>query len=67
MQHGALLNTIRPEFLLSSADYNFYVKNLDLEICSSKYLKLNSSQHQYISTDAWITVFYQIIKTFYLS
>ena len=63
--NGAHLNTVRPEYLLSYNDY-------------MKFLKQNPSQGDlkpktlervfpYISTESWITLFYQILKIYYLN
>jgi hypothetical protein len=63
--NGAHLNTVRPEYLLSYSDYN-------------KFLKQNPSQGDlkpktlerifpYLSTESWITLFYQILKIYYLN
>jgi len=59
------LNTVRPEYLLSIGDY-------------SKYLKLNPREENmksktidrifpYVSMDAWMTVFYQVLRIYYLN
>ena len=68
-KYGALLNTIRPEFLFNLSDYNAYCKGLNEKEClvNYKYMKMNFTQHQYISYDSWITLFYQIIKIYYLN
>ncbi len=63
--NGAHLNTVRPEYLLSITDY-------------SKYLKLNPREENmkpktidrifpYISMDAWMTLFYQVLRIYYLN
>ena len=63
--NGAHLNTVRPEYLLSISDY-------------SKYLKLNPREENmkpktidrifpYISMDAWMTLFYQVLRIYYLN
>ena len=63
--NGAHLNTVRPEYLLSYSDY-------------IKFLKQNPSQGDlkpktlervfpYLSTESWITLFYQILKIYYLN
>jgi hypothetical protein len=67
---GALLNTIRPEFLFSFIDYNQYVKSIpeDKWICDLKYMKiLKSKRFQYISLQSWLHLYYQILKIFYIS
>jgi hypothetical protein len=57
-ESGALLNTIRPEFLLKYSEYNFYVKNNPSQYLAPTVGRLNESKFQYLSTDAWITLFY---------
>ena len=63
--NGAHLNTVRPEYLLSFSDYN-------------KFLKTNPSQGDlkqktlermfpYLSAESWLTLFYQILKIYYLN
>jgi hypothetical protein len=63
--NGAHLNTVRPEYLLSISDY-------------SKYLKLNPKEENmkpktidrifpYIQMDAWMTLFYQVLRIYYLN
>lgn len=67
---GALLNHIRPEFLLSFPDYNAYIRQLPkniTETMSPSALRIPSSRFQYLSVDAWTTLFYQILKVYYLS
>lgn len=63
--NGAHLNTVRPEYLLGPQDY-------------AKFLKLNPREENvkprtlervwsYLAMDAWLTVFYQILKIYYLN
>jgi hypothetical protein len=63
--NGAHLNTVRPEYLLSISDY-------------SKFLKLNPREENmkpktidrifpYVSMDAWMTLFYQVLKIYFLN
>ena len=66
-EKGCLLNTIMPEFLLSCSDYNHYVKSQDITICEVQYKRLNEKRHRYISVDAWVTLYFQIVKVFYMS
>ena len=62
--NGALLNTIRPEYLLSLQDFSRYLK-------TSSGLQLKPRQIErrwpYLSMDAWITLLYQIIRVFLLN
>ena len=64
-KHGAMLNTVRPEFLLSQADYSRYMKSTPLEL----QLRPKQIQHRwpYISMDSWTTLIYQTIKIFMLN
>jgi hypothetical protein len=63
--NGAHLNTVRPEYLLSPTDYN-------------KFLRMNPRDENmkqktieriwpYLAMDSWLTVFYQILKIYYLN
>lgn len=64
-ENGALLNTIRPEYLLKYADFNSYIKGNPVQNCNI--FKISEAKFNYLSTDAWITLFYQIIKIYYLT
>ncbi len=66
-ENGALLNTIRPEYLLKSYDYNVYSKANAGKSLAPSMIKLSDNKFAYLSTDSWITLFYQIIKIYYLS
>jgi len=63
--NGAHLNTIRPEYLLQTTDYQ-------------KFLKINPKEENmkpktvdrifpYIAMESWITVFYQVLRIYYLN
>ena len=65
-EHGALLNTIRPHYLLGFNDFMSFLKNFsDEESYFRK--KMTEKKFWYLSNDSWITLFYQIIKIFYLA
>ena len=66
-ENGAFLNTIRPYYLLSYVDYLLYVKLQNNENLHFSSIKLNETKFNYVSLDAWITLFYQIMKLFFLS
>jgi len=66
-ENGALLNTIRPEYLLQSYDYNLYSKTNAGKSIVPNMIKLSEGKFAYLSTDSWITLFYQILKIYYLS
>ena len=65
-ENGALLNTIRPEFLIKLADYNAFLKIAPNANVNPNLPKMNEQKFQYLSVDAWTTLFYQIIKIYYL-
>jgi hypothetical protein len=63
--NGAHLNTVRPEYLLSLSDYN-------------KFLKMNPKEENmkpktleriwpYLAMESWLTMFYQVLKIYYLN
>lgn len=66
-ENGALLNTIRPEYLLKSHEYNLYSKANAGSTLLPSMIKLSENKFAYLSTDAWITMFYQILRIYYLS
>ena len=63
-ENGALLNTIRPEYLLSMTDFGRYLKS------TPEQLQLKPKQIErrfpYLSADSWITLLYQILRVFVL-
>ena len=61
-QNGALLNTIRPQYLMTYQDYNFFIKTQPIEFVNPSSLKLSENKFNYLSMDSWITLFYQILK-----
>ena len=64
-KYGALLNTVRPEFLLSQHEFAQYLKSSPEEL----QLKPKQIQHRwpYMSMDSWTTLLYQIIRMFLLN
>lgn len=66
-ENGALLNNIRPQYLLSFSDYHIYIKSQKNEHFSPACLRLSESKFYYLSTDSWIALFYQIMKIYYIS
>ena len=66
-EQGALLNSIRPEYLLNFHDYNFFLKINANEKYAMSGLKVTENRFKYISADSWLTIFYQILKVYYLS
>lgn len=65
-ESGLMLNTIRPEYLLSHSDINVFYKVNPSPFSLPNTNKISEKKHRYISQDAWLTLFYQILKTFYL-
>lgn len=63
--NGAMLNTVRPEYLLSLNDYaRFLRQNPDLIQFKPRTLERIFS---YISLESWLTLTYQVMKVFYLN
>lgn len=62
---GALLNNVRPEFLMSQQEFSQYLKSTPNEL----QLKPKQIQHRwpYMSMDSWTTLIYQIIKLYLLN
>lgn len=62
---GALLNTVRPEFLMSQHEFSQYLKSTPNEL----QLKPKQIQHRwpYMSMDSWTILVYQIIKMYLLN
>ena len=65
-ENGAMLNTIRPEYLLSHQDLLAYFKRNYNQYASPNANKISEKHHRYLSMDAWSTLFYQILKIYYL-
>jgi hypothetical protein len=62
---GGMLNTIRPEYLLSHGDLNaFYKKNYNPYVLPSAN-RITAPQFRYLSLEAWSSLFYQILKVYY--
>ena len=66
-ESGALLNTIRPQYLLSFLDYNAFIKTQSHENLTNSAIKITENRFNYISYDSWITLIYQILKIYYLT
>ena len=65
-EQGALLNTIRPQYLLGYNDFVFYLKTSSSEGNAGS-MRMTSYKFKYISYESWLTVFFQIMKIYYLS
>lgn len=61
-ENGGLLNTIRPYYLLSYTDYIFFLKIQPCDYVNPNSSKISENRFSYVSHDAWITLFYQIMK-----
>ncbi len=59
-KYGAMLNTIRPEHLLSEDEYKRVCKKMKLSAGDA------SLRFSHFSDEAWVTLFYQVLKIFYL-
>ena len=66
MENGAMLNTIRPEYLMSHQDIVVYYKNNPKPHTLSAANKITESRFKYISMDSWNVLFFQILKIYYL-
>ena len=66
-ENGALLNTIRPEYLLKHHEYNTFVRTNPNQSVMPSMAKLSENKFAYLSNDAWITIFYQVLKIYYVS
>lgn len=64
-ESGAMLNTIRPEYLLSHSDLNTYYKKNYNPFALPSANRISVTQFRYLSLEAWSTLFYQILKVFY--
>lgn len=68
---GALLNHIRPEYLLSNADLNTYLQNIlppeQSKNYSSSLMRVSGSLYSYLSMDSWISLLYQMFRIYLLS
>lgn len=64
---GGLLNTLRPQYLLSFSDYTSFLKLYPFEYSSNSQHRLKESRFNYISIDSWILLCYQILKLFLLN
>lgn len=63
-ENGGLLNTIRPYYLLSYTDFIFFLKIQPCDYINPNSSKISENRFSYVSHDAWITLFYQIMKVF---
>lgn len=59
------MNTVRPEYLLSISDYNKFLKMSPKE--ENMKPKTLERIFPYLLMESWITVFYQVLKIYYLN
>lgn len=67
---GALLNHIRPYHLLNFNDLNFTLKGLsheEIDHIHPSVLRITNERFNYISSEAWCTLFYQVVRIYALS
>jgi hypothetical protein len=64
-ENGALLNHIRPQYLLSFADHNSFVKTQTNDLFNPSTLKITELRYNYVSQDSWLTLFYQTLKVIF--
>lgn len=63
--NGAHLNTVRPEYLISISDYNKFLKINQKDGNASQ--RVVDKMFPYLSIEAWVTVFYQVMRIYYLN
>ena len=63
--NGAHLNTVRPEYLLQKDDYSKFLKMYPKE--ENMKQKTVDRVFEYLSKESWITVFYQILRIYFLN
>lgn len=66
-EHNAMVNSIRPHFLISFVDWkNLYKSNLNPNV-NPNYYKPKESKFTILQLTNWILLFNQIVKIFYFS
>lgn len=65
-EQGALLNHIRPEYLLGYQQLLFYMKSNEVDNAHPISSKLNENQYRYLSMYTWSILMDQILKIYYL-
>ena len=63
--NGAHLNTVRPEYLLGKDEYNKFLKLYPKE--ENMKQKTIERIFPYLSMESWITLFYQVLRIYYLN
>ena len=63
--NGAHLNTVRPEYLLNTSDYTKFLKLNPKE--ENMKPKVVERVYPYIAMESWLTIFYQVLRIYYLN
>jgi len=63
--NGAHLNTVRPEYLLHTGDYTKFLKMFPKE--ENMKPKVVDRVYPYIAMESWLTIFYQVLRIYYLN
>jgi len=63
--NGAHLNTVRPEYLLNTSDYTKFLKLYPKE--ENMKPKVVERVYPYIAMESWLTIFYQVLRIYYLN
>lgn len=63
--NGAHLNTVRPEYLLHTTDYTKFLKMFPKE--ENMKPKVVERVYPFIAMESWLTVFYQVLRIYYLN
>jgi hypothetical protein len=63
--NGAHLNTVRPEYLLNTSDYTKFLKMFPKE--ENMKPKVVDRVYPYIAMESWLTMFYQVLRIYYLN
>lgn len=67
-EQGAMLNNIRPHYLLAYQDFlNFQKQDGLRDQISINCQKISESQYVYLTADCWVQVFYQLMKIYQFS
>ena len=63
--NGAHLNTVRPEYLLNTSDYTKFLKMFPKE--ENMKPKVVDKVYPFIAMESWLTIFYQVLRIYYLN
>lgn len=59
------MNTVRPEYLLNTSDYTKFLKMYPKE--ENMKPKVVDRVYPYIAMESWLTIFYQVLRIYYLN